>query len=280
VKEKLAIIGNPIKHSLSPAMQNAALRAKKIPWHYEKILLKEKELRSFLKELLEKDYAGLNVTVPFKEKVIPYLDEISKEAQTIGAVNTILVKKGKLLGFNTDGAGYLLSLKKEKKFNPRGKTIVILGAGGAARALLASLAQASAKQITLVNRTPEKANALQKEFSKKLKKIKILTAPFKEEDLKKIFPQTDLLINTSSAGLVGDFPITLPLKTLPRHALVSDIVYKPLLTPFLKSARNLRLKTHDGLGMLLYQGALAFEIWTGKKAPVSTMKKALLQALS
>jgi len=192
-------------------------------------------------------------------------------------VNTILVDKGKLKGFNTDGTGYLRSLKKETGFSIRGKRVVILGAGGAARAILAVCLNQEVKTLTLANRTFKRARKLTSEFKKKFPHISIRAISFSEKILKPIFKKTDLLINTTSAGLKNEpFP-PLPLRDLPKHALVSDILYQPSLTPLLREAKQLRHKTHGGLGMLLHQGALAFEIWTNRKAPLSLMKKVLVK---
>lgn len=277
--KKFGIIGNPVEHSLSPAMHQAAYQQLKLPYTYTKTKLAHSQLKSFFKKLKTSDYAGLNVTVPFKESVLPFVNVISPEAKLIGAVNTLFIKDGKTFGFNTDGRGYLESLLREKKWEAKNKRIVILGAGGAARGILAALCMAGAKKVTLTNRTYLKAEALAREFQNKFKKTKIAVAELESKILEPIFQKTDLLVNTSSAGMTGnDFP-SLPLEKLPKKALVSDIVYRPVNTPLLKAAKKLRLKTHAGLGMLLYQGALAFEIWTQHKAPIRVMKKALIKNL-
>lgn len=277
MKINYGIIGNPVAHSLSPDMHNAAFKRLKLSGKYKKIHLQESQLKSFLKKLRCSGYQGLNITVPFKEKVLPFLDKISPEAKLIGAVNTILVKNGKIIGYNTDGAGYLLSLQKEKKWQAKNKKIVILGAGGAARGILAALCLAQAKQITIANRREMKSQKLAQDFKRKFPKTKLQSCSLLNigNDLK----NADLFINTTSGGMKGNELPSLPLEKLPRKALVSDIVYKPRKTALLQNARKLKLKTHEGLGMLLYQGALAFEIWTGKKAPVALMKRALLKKL-
>ena len=271
------IIGFPVSHSLSPFMHNAAFKKLEIPSRYSKFEVSPKQLKSFFKKIPSNSLKGLNVTVPHKEAVIPYLDKLSPEAKLIAAVNTIRIEKNKLHGYNTDGAGYLESLRREKKWKARGKNIVLLGAGGAARGILVALALAGAKQITIANRSSEKAKILAQEFRKKFKKVRFETCGLSPENLTLPFSKADLLVNTTSAGMKGvPFP-QLPLKFIPKKALVSDIVYRPLLTPLLKEAKKHRLKTHGGLGMLLHQGALAFEIWTGRKAPIAVMKKALLR---
>jgi shikimate dehydrogenase len=274
-KSKFAIIGYPIQHSLSPAMHNTAFKALKLPFQYSKIQLTPKQLPSFFRKLRNESYLGLNVTVPHKEAVVKFMDELSDEAKLIGAVNTIVIEDSRLKGYNTDGAGYLQSLVKETRLSLRDKRIVILGAGGAARAILASLCTQGVKQITIANRTFSRAKTLAKEFQKKFNKIQLKALPLPDDHIGSLFKETDLLINTTSAELKKmPFP-PLPLNHLPRHAIVSDIIYRPKMTVLLKAAKKAGLKTHGGLGMLLYQGALAFELWTGKKAPLSAMKRAL-----
>ncbi len=276
---KFAILGNPIAHSLSPAMHNAAFKHLKLPYTYSKIKIASAQLKAFFKKLKHSNFQGLNITVPHKEAILPFIDSLSPPAKLIGAVNTLLIQDGQIQGYNTDGQGYVESLKKEKRWNPRNKKIVILGAGGAARAILVALCLAGAKKISIANRNALKAARFAQEFQKKFKKTKINSLPLQKENLRKVFEETELLLNTTSGGMHGNKLPPLPLETLPKNCLVSDIVYRPPLTPLLKKAKRLKLKTHAGLGMLLYQGALSFELWTGKKAPLKIMRRALKKAL-
>lgn len=280
IKKKIAIIGNPVSHSLSPRMQNAAFKALKLPYRYSKIELSENELVFFFKLLKKNNFAGLNITIPFKEKSLHLVDQLSDEAKLIGAINTVTIdKNGIVKGFNTDGEGYFQSLIQEIKFNPKNKNIVFIGAGGAARAILVSLCRKRIKKLTIFNRTKNKAKQLCQEFEKKFPKVKFAYESLEDKRLAATFPTTDLLINTSSVGLKGKDSLNLPLTFLPKKAIVSDIVYRPRKTDLLKSAEKLKLKTHEGLGMLLHQGALAFQLWTQKAPPLSIMKKALLKVL-
>lgn len=278
-KKKIAIIGNPVSHSLSPRMQNAALKALKLPYRYSKIELSETELESFFKQLKKNNFLGLNITIPFKEKALRFVDRLSNEAKLIGAINTVVIDSNGMKGFNTDGEGYCHSLIQETKFNPKNKNIVFIGAGGAARAILVSLCHKKIKKLTIFNRTQSKARKLCQEFKKKFPKVKFDDESLEDKSLKAAFLTTDLLINTSSAGLKGKDSLKLPLELLPKKAIVSDIVYRPRQTALLKSAKKLKLKTHEGIGMLLYQGALAFQLWTKKRAPLPIMKKELLKVL-
>ncbi len=270
---QFTIIGNPVKHSLSPVMHNAAFKKLKLPYQYHKTKLLPSQLKNFFSKLKDLNYKGINVTVPYKEDVIPFLDQLSPEAKLIGAVNTLHLKNNKLIGYNTDGAGYLQSLLKEKKWKAKNKKIVLLGAGGAARGILAALCFAKAREIIIVNRGEDKAKKLAVEFKRKFPKVKIHVGQI--SDLPIYFKNTDLFVNTTSGGMKGNKLPDIPLASLPRKAIVSDIVYKPRQTKLLRKAHQLNLKTHEGLGMLLHQGALAFEIWTGRRAPISVMKKSL-----
>lgn len=257
----IGIIGDPIEHSLSPAMQNAAFRRANLPFVYLPFRVRPGELKSFLEKARWK-MVGLNVTIPHKETIVRHLDRISPEARAIGAVNTVVIRGGRLLGYNTDGKGYLQSLKNETGFNPKGKRILIIGAGGAARALIYSLRQAGAQEIHLANRTKKRV-------------LQIPTIPLQKTAFKKILPSIDLLINATSVGLNGTRFRGLPLSSLPKGAVVSDLVYRPRMTPLLKEAKKRGFRIHTGIGMLLHQGAMSFRLWTGKNPDLEAMRKAL-----
>ncbi len=273
------IIGDPIRLSLSPAMHNAAYRKMGLPFIYLPFLVTPRQLPSFIKDLRIARVAGLNVTIPHKERVLKYLDWISPEARAIGAVNTIVCRGGKLLGYNTDGRGYLRSLKDEIGFSPRGKKILILGSGGAARALVHALGSAGSSEIYIANRTPSRASRLVKEFQRLLRRTRLNAVPLTQKSLQMIFPRIDRLTNATSVGLNKTLFKGLPLASLSKKAIVSDLVYRPLMTPLLQEARRRKLKVHTGIGMLLHQGAESFRLWTGKRPDLTVMKRALLDAL-
>jgi len=276
--QRLAVIGDPISHSLSPAMQNAAISKLKAPYRYQALRVLPKDLKNFLQgKALQ--LAGFNVTLPHKEAIAHLLDRLAYEAKMIGAVNTVLRRNGEWIGFNTDGAGYLMSLHAEKKFNPRGKHLVILGAGGAARALAVVLALAHAKSVTIANRTAKRAEQLAREVGFRIKGVKFSAVSLEGEPLEAALKKSALLVNTTRVGLGGSSFVDFPWKKLRRGALVSDIVYSPRMTPFLKAARRRKHPIHTGEGMLVYQGALAFEIWTGLKPDVRLMRRELLAQL-
>ncbi|OGP48631.1 MAG: shikimate dehydrogenase, partial [Deltaproteobacteria bacterium GWF2_42_12] len=222
---------------------------------------------------------GVNITIPHKESVIRFLDDISEEARLVGAVNTIVYKDRKLVGYNTDGSGYMASLKEELGFNPKSKRIIIIGAGGAARGILAALATQKPKSITVANRTLSRAVSLIKTFKGKFRDTRFEAIDLDNNMLKMSFNSVDLLINTTSVGMKQSKALKIPLETLPKIAIVSDIIYNPLETLLLKKAKKIGLTTHGGLGMLVHQGARSFKLWTGMDAPMNVMRKAALKAL-
>ena len=276
--QKLAVIGDPVSHSLSPAMQNAAIRKLKAPYQYDALRVRPEGLAAFIQKKARK-LSGFNVTIPHKESIGPHLDRLTYEAELIGAVNTVLNKDGSLIGFNTDGAGYLMSLRANRRFDPRGKHIVILGAGGAARALAVVLSLARARSITVANRTLKRAELLARELGFRLPNSKLIPCPLEGKPLASALKRCDLLINTTRVGLGGSSFEDFPWEKLRRRALVSDIVYNPRITPFLKTARRRKHPIHTGEGMLAYQGALALEIWTGLKPDARLMQRELQKRL-
>lgn len=271
----LGVIGDPISHSLSPIMQNAGLAALKLPYIYMPFRVPLEELPEFFKTLRKRGIDGLNVTIPHKQNVIPFLDSLSREARLMGAINTVLVQGKKLLGANTDGAGFISSLQQEAHYEVKGKQVILLGAGGAARAIGVVLGLHHAREVVILNRTAKNAFDLAGDLGKKFKNTLFAAGPLYPIDLSH-WRLADLLINATSLGS----RIPLPLNKLSRKAMVCDIVYTPLETSLLKKAKKAGLKIHPGWGMLLHQGMLSFEMWTGKKAPYEVMKKALLEALS
>ncbi len=274
----LGIIGDPVSQSLSPLMHNAAMAHTGLPFIYMPFQVKPEELDVFFKSLAPRKIFGFNVTIPHKQAVIPYLDSLSREARLIGAVNTVMRKGKKLIGYNTDGAGFIRSLKKEEKYELANKHVLLLGAGGAARAIAVALGLEGAREVMIFNRTAKKAFDLSFELGKKFRKTVFNASPLDPPDPSH-WRLADLVINATSIGMKEFQNIQLPLSQLPSKALVVDIVYRPLETPLLKKAKKRGLSIHPGWGMLLHQGMLSFELWTGKKAPYEVMKKALLEAL-
>lgn len=275
------IFGDPIGHTLSPAMHNAAfkaigLNAVYIPFHVKAD--SKGALKAAVEAVAAMNMLGVNVTIPHKERVFKFLDEADEHAIDIGAVNTIVNRDGRLFGYNTDGAGYLLSLRKETGFRPAGKRVVIIGAGGAARSILYSILGLQPASVVLANRTVKRADSLANEFARKFS-VPVETAALEPGVMEKALSSADLVVNTTSIGMMGKGELALPIEALPSKAVVSDIVYRPLKTGLIKDAEKRGLKVHTGLGMLVRQGAIGFELWTGKKAPVSVMEKAALKVL-
>lgn len=277
--QKLAVIGDPISHSLSPAMQNAAIEKLGAPYLYQAIRVRSQGLKAFVQGRA-RQLAGFNVTIPHKEAIVPLLTRLDKQAALIGAVNTVVNRDGKLIGFNTDGAGYLTSLEADKKFSPRKKRIVLLGAGGAARALAVVLTMADAKAITIANRSPARAEHLARELALRMPPSQFIACAQQGKDFEAALKTCDLLINTTRVGLNGTAFPDFPWEKLNKRALVSDIVYTPRMTPFLKAAKRREHEIHTGEGMLVFQGALAFEIWTGLKPDAKLMRRELLRRLA
>ena len=275
----LGIFGYPISHTLSPAMHNAVIKALGLDMVYLPFEVKPSNLKEAINGIKSLGIIGVNITIPHKESVIRFLDDISEEARLVGAVNTIVYKDRKLVGYNTDGSGYMASLKEELGFNPKSKRIIIIGAGGAARGILAALATQKPKSITVANRTLSRAVSLIKTFKGKFRDTRFEAINLDDNMLKMSFNSVDLLINTTSVGMKQGKALKIPLETLPKIAIVSDIIYNPLETLLLKKAKKIGLTTHGGLGMLVHQGARSFKLWTGMDAPMNVMRKAALKAL-
>lgn len=279
------LIGYPVKHSLSPLMHNAAFKELKINAEYRLFPLKEEEIPDFMRNLSKNNIYGLNVTVPYKEKVLKFV-ELEAESfflRKIGAVNTIIIKDKKLIGYNTDIPGFARDLKE--KFNPSnikgffiGKKAAVLGAGGAARAVVYALVEyCGIKDIAIFDIDQVKKNNVVKMIKELFPdfKIKIYGVDSIEQlNLK----EKDLLINATPIGMKETDPCLVDEKLIHKDLFVYDIVYNRE-TRLIKYAKSIGLSAVNGLGMLLYQGVLAFEIWTGKKAPVDIMRGALIEGL-
>jgi len=270
----VGLIGYPIEHSLSPAMHNSAFAALNLNWCYVPLPVPPGRLKEAVVGLRALSFVGANVTVPHKEAVMSYLDHVAPEAQAIGAVNTIVVREGQGIGYNTDWLGFLTALG-ESGFDSQGKQAVVLGAGGAARAVVYALAQAGA-QVTVLNRTPARAQALIQDFS-----LLFSSLPLSLQTLEKQTAEAHLLVNATPVGIWPEVDKSLWPENLafPGHLCVFDLVYNPHETKLLQQARRAGAKVIGGLGMLVHQGAAAFELWTGEKAPVETMYEAARKAL-
>ena len=271
-----AVVANPIKHSISPFIHNSAFEATNTNGVYLAWEVDATELAETVANIRRYQMYGINLSMPYKEQVIPYLDQLSEEARLIGAVNTVVNQEGTLIGYNTDGKGFFKSLPS---FKISRKRLVLLGAGGAAKAILAQAILDGVSQISVFVRSSsiEKTRPY-------LEKIQNATGfrvdLFALEDIQELqdsITQADLLVNATSVGMDGS---SQPIPTsivLPEKLMVADVIYQPFETPFLKWARNQGNQSINGLGMLLYQAAEAFELWTGKEMPTDQIWESLKQ---
>ncbi|VVB51142.1 Shikimate dehydrogenase (NADP(+)) [uncultured archaeon] len=279
-----AVIGYPVEHSLSPAMHNAVFKKLKEDAVYEKVEVAPENLERFIQQIRGGRFSGVNVTIPHKISVMEYLDEISPEARLIGAVNTIKQDKGRLLGYNTDGIGCVEAFNAAG-FNPKGKKIVVVGAGGAARAVLFQLLLSGAEKIVLVNRTLHKAQAITEEIEEKRKSLNatgtVEATEYRPDSLKAAIKNADALVNTTPVGMhprISETPF--PAEYFKKGLTVMDVVYNPLKTRFLREAESAGCSTIDGIGMFVMQGAASQKIWLSRSPPVNVMRDAVMAALS
>lgn len=270
------IFGDPVSHSLSPLMQNEALRLAGIDAVYLPFHVRPPQLRSAVQGVRALQICGVNVTIPHKEAILHCLDEIDAQARLIGAVNTVVNRDGHLVGYNTDAPGLLRALAEDLQFVPAGKNILLLGAGGASRAALVALAQAGAAAITVANRDAQRARSLVEEFRSVWPGTSFAHVGLSAESLKPVLGRSDLLLNSTSVGLKGESFAAIHPADLPTHASLYDMVYRQGGTPLLQAARARGLRAADGLGMLAAQGEEAFFLWTGERPPLGVMKRRVL----
>jgi shikimate dehydrogenase len=268
----VGILGLPVEHSLSPVMHNAAFAALGLDWVYVPLPVYPDHLGEAVRGLRAMGFAGANVTVPHKQAVLRYLDDVAQDALVIGAVNTIVVRDNDLYGDNTDASGFIAALV-EAGFDPRGIYAAVLGAGGAARAVVHALASAGARQVCVYNRHVQRAHELCRDMARFHSGVRFEAHPL--DAVRDIDEDVSLLVNATSLGMwpeteVSPWPMDLPI---PAHLTVCDLVYRPLETLFLTQARAAGAEIVNGLGMLVYQGAAAFEMWTGHPAPVHVMRQ-------
>ncbi|MFE0560317.1 shikimate dehydrogenase [Paenibacillus sp. NPDC058910] len=268
----LGVMGDPIGHSKSPAMHHAAITVLGLSGAYVPLHIRPEGLSDAIQAVKALGFRGVNVTIPHKVEVMKYLDVVDEGARRIGAVNTIVNDNGQLTGYNTDGIGYVRSLKDEACPDLKGKRIVVIGAGGAARGIIYALTGEGPQKISIVNRTSAKALALAEEWSS-LADLR----GYGEDHAREALSDADVVINTTSVGMfprVSELPI--PMEYIPEGIVVSDLIYNPMKTELLRVSELRQCTVHGGLGMFINQGAYAFEYWTGLTAPVQAMKEAVL----
>lgn len=256
------VIGCPVSHSLSPILHGTWLREYNIAGHYVPLHVAANNLATVLRTMPEMGFVGANVTIPHKETALALADHVSETALRIGAANTLTFgPDGKLHADNTDAYGFISNLRQEARhWNPTRGPALVLGAGGAARAVIVALQDAGVPEIFLTNRTAQRAQTLAAEFG---------VTPVSWDDYARILPKVSSVVNTTSLGMVGQADLTIDLATLPVAALVTDIVYNPLETPLLAQARAKGCHVVDGLGMLLHQAVPGFERWFGLRPDVT-----------
>lgn len=268
------LFGYPVEHSLSPAMHNDAFAELGLNNVYLPFSVAPDDLEQAVAGVKGLNIAGVNVTIPHKQNVIPYIDQLSEEAELIGAVNTIVNDNGTLVGHNTDGRGFIRSLQEETNFTASGQQVLIVGAGGAARAIAFQLALEGIEQLLITDLEFAKAESLSTEIAKN---VAVDATAIKQEQIKEVMETTDLLVDATPVGMHPNEDVEPVVSTELMHGdlIVYDVVYNPRETVLLKAAEQAGAQPVSGLGMLLYQGVIAFELWTEKEAPVAVMRDAL-----
>lgn len=270
---RAGVIGNPISHSLSPKLHSYWLNRYGIAGEYNALKVTEDELETTLRALPKQGYIGANVTIPHKVSVMQFADQITDRATLIGAANTLIFKEdGRIFADNTDGYGFMANLRQgAPEWDPKAGPAAIFGAGGAARAIIVALADAGVPEIIIANRTRPKAEALRADFGARVSVVDWVQAD-------KMLEDANTVINTTSLGMVGAQDFKVSLDSLRSEAVVTDIVYNPLRTPFVNAAADKGCTTVEGLGMLLHQGVPGFERWFGPRPEVDEATRAAVLA--
>ena len=266
---RAAVIGSPVAHSLSPLLHNAAFNSLGMDWEYLALEITESELDEVLAQMRSGNLVGLSVTMPLKTRVASLVDECTSTAEKLSAVNCVVANEKGLIGHNTDGDGFLNGLIHEAQFDPKGKKVAVIGAGGAARAVIEALARSGAASIMVVNRTPAKAESAA-DLAGEVGAVGTL------EDIS----GADLVVNATSIGM-KDSQVDIPCSVDLLHSsqLVVDLIYHPLETRWISLAKQKGIDSYNGVSMLLFQAAEAFTLWTGEEAPISIMQEAITQEL-
>lgn len=269
------VFGWPVRHSLSPVFQNAAFAHMGMDYVYIPMEVAPEDLGKALEGIRALNFAGVNLTIPHKKTALKHLDEIDGESRLLGVVNTVVNRNGRLKGYTTDGKGFIRSLKEHGGgFSVRGKTAFILGAGGSAYAVSGALVKEKVSKIYVCNRTEERAFLLKKHLSEKLGFGKVDAVAFEDRNDGKYWKDVHIVVNTTSVGMKKGDPLLIKEKNMEGREFVYDLIYNRK-TELIKIAEKNGIPNADGLLMLVYQGAVSFELWTGKKAPVEVMKKAI-----
>lgn len=275
----IGLLGYPLAHSLSPVMHNAAFEEYELNNIYLPIQVLPENLKTVVNGIKKMNFSGFNVTIPYKIKIIKYMDEIDDYAKAIGAVNTVIINNGLMKGYNTDGIGFLRSFEEFAGNKIDGKKVFIVGAGGAARAIAFAMAMNNAKKIYICNRTFEKSESLSNDINKSMPQCSH-TVPMSFDEMREAINDSDVLINCTSVGMHPNIELSpIDKKLLFRDLTVCDAIYNPSKTKLLRDAEEIGCKIVLGLPMLVYQGVEAFELWTGRKAPVDTMFQSVEKAL-
>lgn len=280
--KRIGVIGYPLAHSLSPAFQQAALDYLGLDACYEAWETPPERLAEAVEAMRSPDCLGANVTIPHKEAVIPLLDDLDELSRQVGAVNTIVHRGGRLYGHNTDVIGFLRALKEEAGFEPSGQRALVLGAGGAARAVVLTLSREGAAAVTVINRTYARASALVEELRLYAQSTDLYAVPQTYAALRAAVRGCHLLVNCTPVGMTdtaSERASPLPAELIPSGILVFDLVYNPPETRLMAAARQRGAKAVGGLPMLVYQGAASLELWTGLPAPIAVMREAAQRAL-
>jgi shikimate dehydrogenase len=279
---RLGVVGHPVAHSLSPGMQNAALKEGKIAMQYARFEIAPDELEPALELLAELDFVGVNLTVPHKVAAFALVDEVDDAAREVGAINAIKFEAGNPRGFNTDGRGFARAIREEFAVDLRDLRIFLLGAGGAARAIAWQCAEENCERLVVANRDAGKGAALVDQLRPFFAGPRVLgpvarlqSIGLEEAALRFQIANSDLVVNATSLGLNQNDPVPIPVRLLQPHLMIYDTVYSNRPTAFVSGAIEAGARAANGLSMLLHQGALSFEIWFDRPAPIEAMRKAL-----
>jgi shikimate dehydrogenase len=277
----VGVIGWPVRHSLSPPMQNAALAALGLNWVYVPFAVAPEHVPAALAAVRALDLVGLNVTIPHKTAVVREMDDLDDAARDLDAVNTVVHRGGRLTGYNTDGEGFLRSLR-EMGEEVAGRPVCLIGAGGSARAVALAVCRAGAASLTVVNRTLAKALALVEALGGLVPGADLQAVALEAPQAGAVVAAAELVIDSTAVGMYPqhEVPPVVPEAWLRAGQVVCDLTYNPRDTVLLQAARRRQARTLDGTGMLVHQGALALELWTGQCPPVAEMRAALLRALA